>query len=138
MRTPIFANTNENIREYTLSGGASYVEGAAVVLSSGNAAECGADPASILGFACHDAGALPDTTKMLVSVATGITTFFGEGSRAPLASDVGVAYGLAKDSDGIWYIDCTDTVNPRVKIEKVDLARSFYEFVVLAANRQMN
>lgn len=136
MRTPIFANTNENIREYTLAGGAAYVEGAAVVLTGGNAVECGADPAVILGFATHDAGALPNTTRMLVSVANPNTTFFAEGTRAPLASDVGVAYGLAKDADGIWHIDFTDTVNTRIRIEKVDLTRNLSEFIVIAANRQ--
>lgn len=137
MKIPIFANTGEEIREYPLPTAAAYVEGAAVVLTSAEAAECGADPALILGFAMHDAGALPNATRVLVSLAQAKTTFLGQGSRAPLVSDVGVAYGIAKDADGIWHVDCTDTTATRVRIEKVDLSRGFFEFIVLAANRQL-
>lgn len=132
-----FANTNESIREYKLPSGAAYLEGAATVLVSGEAAECGADPAAILGFAMHDAGALPNTDRMLVSVAMPDTTFFMEGTRAPLATDVGVKYGIAKDSDGIWIVDCTDTTATRVVVEKVDTTRNFFEVRVLNANRQI-
>jgi hypothetical protein len=140
MKTPIFANTNERIRHYGLPGGAAYVEGAAVVLASGLAAECGANPALIAGFAMHDAGALPVTSTMAVSVAMPDTTFFGEGNRAPLVTDIGAEYGLTKDGDGIWYVDTTKVTavtNTRVRIETVDLTRNLYEFKVIVANRQL-
>jgi hypothetical protein len=138
MKIQAFRNKGGGVMEYPLAGGAAYIEGAAVVLTGGNAVECGADPAKILGFAAHDAGAMPNTTKILVEVARPGGTFFMAGSRAPLETDKGVAYGIAKDGDGVWHVDATDTVNTRVMVEDVDLVRGLWEVSVLDANRQLS
>lgn len=138
---PAFAaypNIRKVIRRYPLATGASFLEGALVVAAAGEVDECGADPAAILGVALHDAGADPDTAEVLVALATGESTFVMQGSSAPVAADEGVEYGVAKDGDGIWIVDKTETVNTRVVVEKVYLDREQFEVRVLAANRQIS
>jgi hypothetical protein len=133
-----YPNVETRIREYPLPAGAAYLQGAAVVLNAGGeAAECGADPALILGFALHAAGADPNTTRMLVALAHATGTFFIQGSSNPVAADKGDSYGIAKDGDGIWVLDKTDAVATRLLIVDVDLTRNLYEVRVLTANRQL-
>lgn len=123
--------------EYPLPNGAAYEIGAAVVLVSGQCAECGADPALIQGFSAHPAGVMPNPSRILVEVARPGATFFITGSRAPLDTDVGAQYGISKDADGIWYLDAAKSgAAARLYVEDVDLARAFFEVSVLDANRQ--
>lgn len=136
MKVPAFCNVGRCIREYDLASGQTFLEGAAVVLANGEVSECSADPATVLGFALHDAGADPFNTKILVAVAKAHSTFFIEGDRAPTAADIGDVYGIAKDVDGIWHLDTTDTSNTRVEVVDVDLVRGLFEVEILAANRQ--
>jgi hypothetical protein len=138
MKTPAFANTNENIRQYPVAAAQTFVEGALVLLNaSGAIAECGADPVAVLGVAAHDAGVNPDPTLQLVSVADGDSTFFMSGSRAMTQADVGDSYGVAKDADGIWHIDFTEVTVKQIVIEKVDITRALAEVRFLAAARQL-
>jgi hypothetical protein len=137
---PAFAaypNIRKVVRRYPLASGASFLEGAFVVLAAGEVDECGADPAAILGTALHDSGADPDTGDMLVALATPESTFVLQGTSAPVAADEGVEYGIAKDGDGIWVVDKTETVNTRVVVEKVYVDREQFEVRVLAANSQI-
>jgi hypothetical protein len=126
-----------SIRDYPLAGGAAFREGAAVVLAAGVLGECGADPLIILGFALHAAGAGPATSRCLVAKAKAGATFWMQGTRAPLATDVGVAYGIAKDGDGDWCVDATDTTATRLMTEAVDLTRNLWLVSILPANRQI-
>lgn len=130
-------NLRKVIREYPLAAGASFIEGAVVTLASGEVNEAGVDPAAILGIALHDAGADPDPTVVLVALATAETTFVMQGTSAPVAADEGVAYGIAKDADGIWVVDKTDVTATRVRVEAVYPDRGEFEVRVLAANRQI-
>lgn len=134
-----YPNIRKVIREYPLATGAAFKEGALVVLTAGEADECGVDPANILGVALHDAGADPNKGSVLVAVATPESTFAMEGTVAPTAGDVGLERGVAKDADGIWVVDMAETTNTRVVIEKVhlDAVPDRFEVRVLAANRQI-
>jgi hypothetical protein len=131
-------NLRKTIRSYPLADAAAFLEGAAVLLTAGEVDEAGADPAAILGFALHDAGADPDPGEILVALALEGATFVLQGTSAPVAADEGVEYGLVKDGDGIWVVDKTETVNTRVFVEKVFEDREEFEVRVLAANRQLS
>lgn len=135
---PAYPNLGRHIRKYPLAAGASFLEGALVLLdANGDVAECGADPALILGVALHDAGADPHVSEMLVAVARADSTFVFQGSADPVQADEGDAYGVVKDGDGIWTLDKGEAVNTRLRIEKVYIDRKQYECVILAANRQL-
>lgn len=135
---PAYPNQGRHIRRYPLAAAQSFLEGALVVLdANGDVTECGADPATILGVAMHDAGADPDTGYMLVAVAKADTTFIFQGSAAPVQADEGDAYGVLKDANGIWILDKTEAANTRLRIEKVYIDRAQYECSILAANRQL-
>lgn len=137
MKFNAYPNIGSRIRKFPLAEDAAFLEGAFVVLTDGLADECGADPALILGIALHDAGADPDTGHVLVAIAHANATFILQGSSDPAEDDVGVAYGIAKDGDGIWYVDKTDVVATRVSVEKIYLTRDQFEVRVLAANFQL-
>lgn len=132
-----FPNKGTRIREYPLAAAQSFKEGSCVVLANGAVSECGADPAAILGLACHDAGAEPNTSRILVWIAEADTTFFMAASSAPVVADEGDQYGLAKDGDGIWHVDKTEAVNTRVVVETADVSRGLLEVKILPANRQL-
>lgn len=138
-RFPIIPQDHRKIIEYPMDSAAVFEKGAAVLLASDEEVEeCGADPAAIRGFAAHPAAGrdiLP--TKCLVAVAESGCTFIGTGSSDPDNNDVNQLYGLAKDSDNIWYVDKTDTSNTRVEVVNVDLLRKLFIFTVLVANRQI-
>jgi hypothetical protein len=141
-KVPAIPNQGREIREYILDAVAAFREGAATVLVGGELEECGVDPALIMGFALHAAGADPLTDRCLVAKATDKATFFLEGNRAPLATDVGVEYGISKDADGDWFVDTAKNAGVagaalRVIVEDVDTTRNLYEVRVLAANRQL-
>ena len=137
MAQPAICNKGRQVRDYPLDGAATFVEGAAVLLSGGEVEECGADPAAILGFALHDAGALPNETRVLVALATAEATFWLQGTANPALTDIGAKYGIAKHADGEWVLDKAEAVNTRLSVEDVDLTRNLYEVRVLAANRQL-
>ena len=117
-----------------------FVEGAALVLdASRDISECGADPAAIYGFAAHDAGKDPqDADRTTVFKAIEGEKFWMPCSSAPdEATHRNNAYGIAKDGDGRWYVDFTDTVNTRVYVHRVDEDRDLVEVSVLEAYRQI-
>lgn len=138
MRFPVYPNLRKVIRERPLATDAAFLEGALVVTTAGELDECGADPELILGCALHDAGADPDTTICLVALATAESTFVMQGSAAPVEADVGVRYGVAKDADGVWFVDKAKVLEAvqRVVVEDIHPEREQYEVRVLAANRQ--
>jgi hypothetical protein len=131
-------NKNTQIRHYAPAAGQAWVEGAIIQLAAGEISEGGADPTPILGFAACDHPLTPvdiyPTAKPVYVAAPG-STFWLEGSRAPLLTDEGVSYGLGVDGTGVAIVDATDTVATRVKVERVDLARNLWEVSVLNAHR---
>ena len=125
------------MREYTEGAAQSFKLGAAVVLDASQfVTECGADPASLIGFAAHPAGKGLPSTKDLVYVASEGQKFWMSGTSNPVYADTNKLYGIVKDANGIWTVDKTDVVNTRVYIHAVDLDRNLYLASVLAANRQ--
>jgi hypothetical protein len=112
--------------------------GALVLLDgSANVTECGADPATIYGIAAHDAGKDPqDATKVILYKLFEGQKFWMQCSADPVAANRGISYGVAKDADGVWYVDFTDTVATRVYVHDVDTATKRVLVSVLAANRQ--
>lgn len=95
-----------------------------------------ADPTPLLGVAQSGTGTQHvNPTVINVSHFTDNVAFAMEGSRAPLATDIGKSYGLVL-SGGAWIVDLTDTVATRVMVESVDTTRRLYWVIVLAAHRQ--
>lgn len=144
-RVPAIESAHHRDAEYIIvAAAATFVAGAAVVLDgSKQVTECGADPASIYGFALFGATAgvskdPQDPTRVLVAKAIEGEKFWMQCSSAPSeATHRNNSYGIAKDADGIWYVDFTDVVNTRLFVHRVDVDRAMVEVSVLAANRQI-
>lgn len=133
--TPAFSGES-SVRKYTEGAAQSFKLGAAVVLAAGLVTECGADPASILGFVQHPATKNIPATDDLVAVASEGQKFWMGSSTALVAGDINTLYGIVKDANGIWVIDKTDVVNTRLYMHYIDLERQLALVSVLAANRQ--
>jgi hypothetical protein len=127
-----------------------FLQGAPLLLTAGVAAEAGANPALIAGFAAEPGtGArltvvLPDTTHSLMHRATEgnrfwiTTTSDGTTLQAPVQADVGATFGITKGTDGIWTLDRSkNAANQRVFVHQIDAGRFCAEVSVLAANRQL-
>lgn len=127
---------SDRIRSYTEGAAQTFKLGAAVVITAGLVVECGADPALILGFACHDATKNLPATDDLVAIAEEGKKFWCSyvGGTPVLLTD----YGLTKQADGIWALDVAKTgASARLEVHKVDTERSLALVSVLAANRQL-
>ena len=99
--------------------------GALCVFASGYVAECGADPAVILGLATKTGqNATAGTKRQNFILAHPATLYKGyldtsasEGAGTNAATDRGLSYGVAKNAaTGKWYVDKTDATNKRVTI----------------------
>ena len=144
MALPAIPNKGRRIRRFPIAAAQTYLEGAPVLLSAaGEITVAGADPATILGFAAHNAVLSqldPDPGFGLVFVAYPDSTFFLEGvDTTPLATDVGEQRELAVDGNGVAQVDTTSVVS-RLLIENIFVKggglTGFYEVSILAANRQ--
>lgn len=133
----IAAGRKDNV-QLPLAASQTFKTGALVVRDgSGNIAECGADPATIFGWALGEATKNPvDSTKQIVCRATEESRAWMQASADPTSANSGVSYGVAKDADGIWYVDFTDTTATRVYVHEVDTDTKRVLVSVLAANRQ--
>ena len=135
---------NVPIRHYTLAASQTQTIGAPMKFSSGTAAEAAnaaACATGLVGFACttnqsamgYDYGDVPSTEVVTgrantVAIATAgrNVTFFGQISTgtsaivAPAVSDIGVAYGLVKQSDNVWTVDRSNTTDLCVVVTGID------------------
>ncbi len=114
------------IVERALAAAQTFNRGALVLAdASGNIAECGADPAAILGVAENGAGT--DTNifnplrskafppgKMQVTLAR--NQIFSAKYVGTLPAADGGVYGVVRDTDADWKVDFTDTTATRVKL----------------------
>lgn len=132
------AGRRDNI-QLPIKAGQTYKTGAFVFLdATPELNECGADPASIYGISEEPAGKNPvDATKGIVGRATEAARWWIQCSADPVAANLGILYGIAKDADGIWYCDFTDVVNTRVYVHQVDVDTKRVEISVKEANRQV-
>ncbi len=143
MALPAIPNKGRRIRQFPIEATQTYVEGAPVLLdANGEITEAGADPATILGFAAHDAvldEIDPYEGNGLVYVAYPDSTFFLEGLADPVQADVGDQREIGVDANGVALVD-TVAVAPRLLIEDIYIKGAgpggFFEVSVLAANRQ--
>jgi hypothetical protein len=147
------AGMTPKIRELPLAAGATGLKGALMLMDVNGAwATCGADPASIGGIAQSDYG--PDTTGF---VHTGTKNFPPGYLQCAVISDnqpfharyigtlpaaAGGSFGVVLDSDGLWKVDFTETVNTRLKLVSIEWTASPFnvarvEVVFLAANTQI-
>lgn len=118
-----------------------YKQGALVVLDgSQNVTECGADPVLIYGVADGPAGLHPEGSTVTIISAMGS----GQKSWMPFSVTTPTkalyenqAWGVAKDSDGIWVIDVADDINTRVFVHQVDEDTKMGLVSVLGAYRQV-
>lgn len=95
-----------------------------------------ADPTPILGLSESSAAGEPIEGQILVTVATTDLVLAMEGDRAPLLTDIGDSYGIARDANGVWTVDTTDVVATRVHVVDVDLGRGIFFVKIMAAHRQ--
>jgi hypothetical protein len=126
-----------------------YKVGALLVInaSTGQIAECGADPALVQGVALHDAKAVQGQDVHYVVPRRGVVFEVSmdesgaQGVYALVQTDLGKRYGAAKDATtGYWYLDQDETtadvfeivgfvsaigdIRPRVLAEFVEAALS--------------
>lgn len=144
-RVPAIASAGHRDCEWLpVDAAASFKVGAAVVLDAEKElTECGADPALIFGFSLTEVVAgvskdPQDTTKATVlKMLEGEKVWMQCSSDPVEATHRNNAYGIAKDADGIWYVDFTELVETRVYVHRVDVDRKMVEVSVLEAYRQL-
>lgn len=144
-------------RWYPTNGAATFKRGEPVVATTGLIAECGADPALILGMANEDALSGPgynpaNSTQVLqvtnlqakssVTIAGPTVVFMGEmvnnsdTTITPGAADVEAEYGITAQTSG-WAVDKNKTgASARVHIVDYDAEKKLVFFKVLTANCQ--
>lgn len=128
-----------------------FVKGSVLIFDTGEVVIGLVDPTPIVGVALEDVASKPGfevghqsqviaTTgrvqQVSVAIANDVTTFSGAGTRAPLATDVGVEYGILNTA-GIWQVDPADAVNTRVVVTDVDLLQDIYFFKFLDAHQAL-
>lgn len=125
------------VYRYPLDAAADFKAGAFVVLDAqSELTECGADPASILGISCDPSADVVEAGYCNVYVADDNLILAMEGTSDPTAANVGNDFGIVK-TDGVWYVDITDTTNTRVMVVDIDTVRNLFFCKVLVANRQL-
>lgn len=127
------------------------VKGSVLIFDTGEVDLGLADPTPIVGVALEDAASKPGwevanasdviaTTgrvqEVSVAIANDVTVFSSAGDRAPLATDVGVQYGIVNVA-GVWSVDTTDVVATRVVIVDVDLLENIFFFKFLEAHQAL-
>lgn len=146
------------IQEYTVTAAQTFAKGAVLVFSSGTVSEGGANPTDIVGVAMgaassgpgYDAANSPSPITWredLISVAKAeadrnifvspmCNNTLTSTKISPAATDVGVQYGIVKQTSGAsagqWWVDKNlTTSNARVEIVKVDIGNQLVHFKFL-------
>lgn len=101
-----------------------FKQGALVTLASGKLAECGADPAAILGLAVADGqnvvGAANVGVELITPDSLVIMSVKGtDDANETAAADVGASFGVVKDASGHWCVDKDDTTAKRVTVVRL-------------------
>lgn len=103
-----------------------FKKGAVLIDSGGFLKEAGADPNNIVGVSVekgHNSSAngdnvikyVPCTPKVLFEATFDDSADLGNGTTAD--TDINKEYGIAKDSDGKWYIDKSETTAGTIRIQ---------------------
>jgi len=142
MALPLTPNKNRQLRRYTMKVAETPVEGgiALVELASGTVVVAGADPALIAGFfATPDPASMtfdPYPLDVMIWLAYPGSTFWIEGTSAPVVGNIGNEYGIGVSAE-VAIIDIADTTNKRLVVEDIDTDWGLFEVSVLDANRQL-
>lgn len=101
----------------------SFKEGAVLVWSSGKVAEGGTDPSSIVGVAAHEASGVTDSAVMVYPALPNVV-YRGVLTTASTAhtlaqANLGAVFGIAKGTDGAWFVDQSDTAAANVRVRIV-------------------
>ncbi len=131
--------------------GEAIIRGSVCVLdANGDLTLCGADPAEVTGIAAEGAGTRPGydaansptvvtgrKQELSLLEANGDTIFAGVSAAgtAPTKAHVDNQYGIAKDANGDWGVDLTDTTNKVVEIVDIDIDRGLFFFKILETVR---
>lgn len=116
-------------RELPLADSEDFEPGALLLVSSGEFAECGADPSAVAAVAVTGAGPdaegfrLPARKEFPPNRIQGIIIQEGQRFSAEYVGtlgSIGTAYGVVKDSDNNWKVDFTDTTNDVVTLVDID------------------
>lgn len=146
MPQPIFpASIAYNIdktvnEEYTPSqtGGETFGYGDFVFLAANVVKLCGADPAAILGISevvSQNARLITPNGKVPIRTLTSEAVIAMYSPTIPVeATHLNVAYGIARDGNGMWFVDVADVVNTRVTVVRLDIAGGIWYVKFLAAN----
>ena len=111
-------------QEFKEAASTTFKAGAPLVVASGYANECGADPALVLGIATKDGqggSAAGDKSQPVIMAYPG-TVFLGNLSNAAdnavtAQTDIMTGYGILKHSGtGKWFVDKGETSNKRVQV----------------------
>ena len=128
-----------------------FVKGSVLIFDTGEVVIGLVDPTPIVGVALEDVDSKPGfevghqsqviaTTgrvqQVSVAIANDVTTFSGAGTRAPVAADVGLEFGILNTA-GIWQVDPADVVNTRVVVTDVDLLQDIFFFKFLDAHQAL-
>lgn len=137
--------TAADVLTRTVTAGQTFKHGAVLILASNLLSEAGSTPTTgIVGIALQAAftnpgNSLPYTSLLAsgspiggrpndISVAINdkVTIFSGRlvnGATDPVTpavTDIGVSYGVAKDANGIWYVDQANTTQLCVKVIDIE------------------
>lgn len=130
------------VQSLPYANGQTFKQGATLVwgAGTGTVTETGADPQSICAIAAEAADSKPGYgAANSPSVVTGrvqeVSAFIldreeifaidgsadGTALYTPLVGDLGKLYGLAKDANGTWYLDTTETTTTSVIVVDIDV-----------------
>jgi hypothetical protein len=124
----------------------------------GEIVECGADPAEVTGVAAEPAGSKPGfdaansptvvtgrAQEVSVMTANAEDIFAIDGSAdagvtqlTPLVTHLNESYGVAKDANGVWFLDTTEVAAKVFNIVDIDIDNKvffvkFLQAVIAAA-----
>ena len=102
---------------------------------------CGADPTNIAGIAevtSEQAKTLTDDGRVPVRVITNASCRVAMSSATTpvVATHVGVAYGLVRESNGHWRVDVSETTTTSVTVVDVDVTNGIWYVVFDLADLQ--
>lgn len=133
-------NKGSYVEEYTPSqtAGETFGYGDFVFLAANVVKRCGADPAAITGISevvSENARVITPNGKVPIRVLNSEAVLSMYSPTVPVeATHLNVAYGIARDANGMWFVDVSDAVNTRVLVVGLDIPNGIWYVKVLAGN----
>ena len=131
-----YGHDKSYVEEYTV--GAAFGYGDFVVLAANVVNLCGADPAAITGLSevvSAKATLLTPNAKVPIRVLSSEVVLCMYSPTVPVeATHLNVAYGIARDGAGNWFVDTADVVNTRLTVVRLNVAEGLWYVKMLAGN----